>query len=329
MIDEPSFPNPTSMTQLLILLTLPEKVRKQYYNHLRSRFPSIAMDMVDHHSKVDPFIGSADILLTFGAHMADHVLEKGKKLKWIQALGTGVDGIVDRPPLRDGVLVTNMHGLHGDSVPEAAIMLMLALARDLPRALRNQRERKWERYPARLLKGKTVGIFGVGAIARSLAPKCKAFGMNVVGISSEPREMPGLDRVVHRDTLGEVAHELDFLVLLTPHTLETHGIVSANVLAAMKPSAYLVNLARGGVVDEDALVRALGEKRIAGAALDVFAAEPLPAEHPLWSMGHVIVTPHLGGFHDQYAEEALPTVEENLRKFLAGDIANMVNVVKQ
>jgi phosphoglycerate dehydrogenase-like enzyme len=317
------------MTRLLILLTLPEKVRGQYYDRLRSRFPSIAIDMVDHHSKVDPFIGSADILITFGAHMADHVLEKGKRLKWIQALGTGVDGIVDRPPLRDGVLVTNMHGLHGDSVPEAAIMLMLALARDLPRALRNQRERNWERYPSRLLKGRTVGIFGVGAIARSLAPKCKAFGMNVIGISSAPREMPGLDRVVHRDALGEVARELDYLVLLTPYTPETHGIVSANVLAAMKPSACLVNLARGGIVDEEALLRSLSEKRIAGAALDVFAAEPLPPEHPFWSMENVIVTPHLGGFHDRYPEEALPTVEDNLRKFLAGDIANMANVVKR
>lgn len=315
------------MTRVLILLTLPEKVRKQYYDHLRGRFPSIAIDMVDHHSKVDPFIGSADILITFGAHMADHVLEKGQKLKWIQALGTGVDGIVDRPPLREGVLVTNMHGLHGDSVPESAVMLMLALARDLPRALRNQRERKWERYPARLLKGRTVGIFGVGAIARSLAPKCKAFGMNVVGISSSPRETPGLDRVVHRDTLGEVVRDLDFLVLLTPYTPETRGIVSANVLAAMKPSACLVNLARGGILDEEALLRALSEKRLAGAALDVFAEEPLPPGHPFWSMENVIVTPHLGGFHDQYAEEALPTVVENLRKFLAGDIAHMVNVV--
>lgn len=317
------------MTQLLILLTLPEKVRNQYHDRLRSRFPSIAIDMVDHHTKVDPFIGSADILLTFGAHMADHVLEKGEKLKWIQALGTGVDGIVDRPPLRDGVLVTNMHGLHGDSVPEAAIMMMLALARDLPRALRNQGERRWERYPSRLLKGKTAGIFGIGAIARSLAPKCKAFGMTVIGISSTPRELPGLDRVVHRDALEEAVRELDYLVLLTPYTPETRGIVSAKVLAAMKPSSFLINLARGGIVDEDALMRGLREKRLAGAALDVFAAEPLPPGHPLWSMENVIVTPHLGGFHDQYAEEALPTVEENLRKFLAGDIASMVNVVKR
>jgi phosphoglycerate dehydrogenase-like enzyme len=317
------------MTRLLILLTLPEKIRMQYYKGLREAFPEMSIDLVDHHSKVDPYIGSADILLTFGAHMADHVLEKGKKLRWIQALGTGVDGIVDRTPFRKGVLVTNMHGLHGDSVPEAAIMLMLALARDLPRAMRQRNARKWERYPSQLLKGKTVGIFGVGAIARSLAPKCRSFGMTVVGITSAPRAMEGFDRMVHRDDLESAVRELDFLVLLTPYTPETHGIVGAKMLAAMKPSAFLVNLARGGIVDEDALVGALREKRLAGAALDVFAAEPLPEDHPLWSMDNVIVTPHLGGFHDQYAEEALPTVVENFRKFLAGDLDKMKNVVKR
>jgi phosphoglycerate dehydrogenase-like enzyme len=122
---------------------------------------------------------------------------------------------------------------------------------------------------------------------------------------------------------------LDFLVLLTPYTPDTHRIVSAKVLAAMKPSAFLVNLARGGIVDEAALAGALRERRIAGAALDVFATEPLPAEHAFWGMDNVIVTPHLGGFHDQYAEQALPTVEENLRRFLAGDLTNMINVVRR
>jgi len=317
------------MANVLIVLTLPEPVRMQYFNHLRRQFPELKLDMVDHHSKVDPFIGDADILVTFGAHMADHVLEKGKKLKWIQALGTGVDGIVDRPPFREGVLVTNMHGLHGDSVPEAAIMLMLALARDLPRAMRNRSARKWERYPSQLLKGKTVGILGVGAIARSLAPKCKSFGMKVVGITSSVRDMDGFDRMVHRDDLEDAVRDLHFLVLLTPYTQETHGIVSAKVLAAMKPSACRVNLARGGIVDEEALLRALREKRLAGAALDVFASEPLAAEHPFWSMDNVIVTPHLGGFHDEYAEQALPTVEENVRKYLAGDLGQMINVVKR
>ncbi len=317
------------MPALLIVLTLPEPVRMKYYNHLRAKFPELDVNMVDHHGKVGPYIEAADILVSFGVQLADHVYKEGRNLKWIQALGTGVDGITDQPSLRGDVLVTNMHGLHGDSMPESAILSMLAFARNLPRSLRNQGRRKWERFPTGLLKGKTVGILGVGAIAESLAPRCKAFGMTVVGITSAKREVAGIDRMFLRGELVQAVKDVDFLVVLTPYTPETRGILGAKVFAAMKPRSFLVNLARGGVVDEDALLAALREGRIAGAALDVFAVEPLPEDHPFWGMENVIVTPHLGGFHDQYAEQALPTVEENLRRFLAGDIDNMVNVVKR
>jgi D-2-hydroxyacid dehydrogenase (NADP+) len=316
------------MTNVLLVLTLPEPVRMQYFDHIRKAFPEVKLDMVDHHSKVDPYIGAADILITFGVQVAAHVFDKAKRLKWVQALGTGVDGIVDQPGLKKDVLVTNMHGLHGGPVSEAALTAMLALARDLPRSMRLQRARRWERFPARLLKDKTVGIFGVGAIALELAPKCKAFAMKVVGISSKKREVPGFDEMVGREALGEAVKTLDFLVLLTPYSEETHNIVDAGIFAAMKPGAYLVNLARGGIVDEAALIDALKAKKIAGAALDVFAREPLPADSPLWDMDNVIVTQHQGGFFDSYPRFAIPVVEENMRKFLAGDIASMVNVVK-
>lgn len=317
------------MSALLIVLTLPEPVRMKYYDHLRAKFPELTVNMVDHHSKVGPYIETADILVSFGVQLADHVYKEGRNLKWIQALGTGVDGITDQPSLRGDVLVTNMHGLHGDSMPESAILSMLAFARNLPRSLRNQGRRKWERFPTGLLKGKTVGILGVGAIAESLAPRCKTFGMTVVGITSAKREVAGIDRMFPRDELVQAVRDLDFLVVLTPFTPETRGILGAKVFAAMRPRSFLVNLARGGVVDEDALLEALRQGRIAGAALDVFAVEPLPEDHPFWGMENVIVTPHLGGFHDQYAEQALPTVEENLRRFLAGDFDNMINVVRR
>jgi D-2-hydroxyacid dehydrogenase (NADP+) len=318
------------MTNLLIMLTLPEKVRNRYYSQLKAKFPGINIDMVDHHSKVGPYIGSADILVTFGAHMSDHVLKEGANLKWVQALGTGVDGIVGEPSLRDGVLVTNMHGeIMADSMADAAFLSMLALSRNLPRALRNQSRRTWERFPSRLLNGKTVGIFGVGMIAADLAPKCKAFGMRVVGITSTKRELPGFDRMVGREELERTLPDLDYLILLIPYSAETRGIVGAKVLSAMKPSSFLINLARGGIVDEESLVNALKDGKIAGAALDVFATEPLPEDHPFWAMENVIVTPHLGGFHDEYAHRALPTVEENVRRFLAGDTRNMINVVRR
>ena len=132
-----------------------------------------------------------------------------------------------------------------------------------------------------------------------------------------------------RDELMEAVRELDYLILLTPYSPATRGIVDAKVLAAMQPTSYLVNLARGGVVEEAALIDALRSARIAGAALDVFAQEPLPPDHPFWDMEQVIVTPHLGGFSDVYADHALPIVEANIRRFLAGDISNMINVVRR
>ena len=301
----------------------------QYYGHLCKTFPELKIDMVDHHGKVAPHIAAADVLLTFGPMMADHVVAAATNLKWIQALGSGVDGIVDLPSLRDEVLVTNLHGIQGPPVSEATLMAMLALSRGLPRSLRSQGERKWDRFPARLLKDKTVGIFGVGVIAAELAPKCKAFGMTVVGISSARRTVPGFDRMYARDELEQAVRELDYLVLLTPYSAATRGIVGEKVLAALKPSSYLVNLARGGVVDEAALVRVLQEGRIAGAALDVFGQEPLPAEHPFWGMDRVLITPHLGGFCDVYVDHALPVVEHNIRCFLAGQRGKMKNVVRE
>ncbi len=317
------------MTNVLIVLTLPEAVRMQYFEHVKKHFPEVRLEMVDHHSKVDPYIAAAEVLITFGPHVANHVFEKAKNLKWVQALGTGVDGIADQPGLRKDVLLTNMHGFHGGPVSEAALLAMLSLARELPRSLRAQARRKWERFPVKLLKGKTVGIFGVGTIAAELAPKCKALGMKVVGVSSAAREVRGFDAMHGREDLEQAVKDWDYFVLLTPFTPGTKNIVDAKIFAAMKSSSFFINLARGGVVDEDALLDALKKKKIAGAALDVFAQEPLPEDSPFWDLENVIVTQHQGGFFDGYPGFALPVVEENMRKYLAGDLKGMINVVKR
>ena len=315
------------MTNLLILLAMPEAVRMQYRDRLAARFPEINVTLVDHHSKVGPYIASADALVTFAPMLADHVLEEAQRLKWVQALGTGVDNLTDRPALRRDVIVTNVHGIHGAPVSEAAIASMLALARNLPRAIRLQDKHQWQRWPAQLLHNKTVGIFGIGAIAEALAPKCKVLGMQVVGVSSAPRPVDGFDRMHPTSELGSIVGTFDFFVLLTPLTEKTRNSIGADVFAAMKPTAFFVNLARGGVVDESALVAALRDKRIAGAALDVFVEEPLPADHPFWDMDNVIITTHQGGFCDVYIDHAWPTLESNMRCFLAGDFGAMINVV--
>jgi len=244
------------MVNVLILLTLPEPIRNQYRDRLRKRFPEIAIEPVDHHSKVGPYIDRADALITFAPMLSGDVLAAAPRLKWVQALGTGVDNLIDQPVLRKDVIVTNMRGIHGAPVSEAALAGMLALARGLRQTIGAQDERQWRRFPAQLLQDKTVGIFGVGQIAEVLAPKCKAFGMRVVGVTSAPRELAGFDRMYRREELVRVVGDFDFLVLLTPLTAATRNGIDAGIFAAMKSTSYLINLARGGIVDEPALIEA-------------------------------------------------------------------------
>ena len=317
------------MPHVLILTEVQEGMRARYRSMLLERFPQLTIDVVLHHSEVDPYIADIDVLLCFSPPMADHVVRDAKKLKWIQALGVGVDNIVDLPSLGPEVLVTNVRGIHGAPVSEAAVAYMLSLARELPRATHRQDEAKWERWPATLLDGKTVGILGVGAIATHLAPICKALNMTVIGISSAPRAAENFDRMVSRDDLVEVAPGLDFLVALTPLTAQTRNIIGARVLAAMKPTAYLINLARGGVVDDEAVMKALERGEIAGAALDVFAQEPLPPDSPLWKTKNVSIFSHLGGYSHGYEDRAMPTIAHNMQCYLDGDWKKMLNVVRK
>jgi len=317
------------MTDVLILTEVQEAMRARYKAMLLERFPQLTVNVVGHHSEVGPYIAGTEILLCFSPPMADHVVAEAPKLKWIQALGTGVDNIVDLPSLGPEVLVTNVRGIHGPPVAEATIAYMLSLARDLPGSVRAQDRATWQRWPAKLLSGKTVGIFGVGLIAEYLAPLCKQFGMTVVGFSGSPRPAPGFDRMEARADLIKAAPQLDYLVALAPLTAETRGVIGAELFAAMKPSAYLVNVARGGVVDEPALIAALEAGAIAGAALDVFSEEPLPSSHPLWTTKNVTIFPHLGGYSEGYEERAMPTIEGNMRKFFNNDQKSMINIVRR
>jgi phosphoglycerate dehydrogenase-like enzyme len=269
----------TAMPNLLILTEVQEAMRARYKAMLLEQFPQLTINVVGHHSLVEPYIADTDILLCFSPPMADHVVRDAPKLKWIQALGTGVDNIVDLPSLGKEVLVTN--------------------------------------------------ILGVGLIAEYLAPVCKALHMTVIGISATPRTAPGFDRIVARSDLVKVAGELDFLVTLAPPTAETRGIIDAKVLGAMKRSAYLINVARGGLVDEKALIAALENGTIAGAALDVFTQEPLPSNSPLWKTKNVTIFAHLGGYSQGYEDRAMPTIAGNMRKFLSNDLKSMINIVRK
>ena len=317
------------MTNVLILTEVQEAMRARYKAMLLEKFPQLTINVVGHHNDVGPYIADTDVLLCFSPPMADHVVAEAPKLKWIQALGTGVDNIVDLPSLGKEVVVTNVRGIHGAPVAEATIAYMLSLARDMPRSVHSQDRNTWDRHPAKLLTGKTVGIYGVGLIAEYLAPILKALGMTVIGLSGTPRPQAGFDRMVARTDLIALAPELDYLVALAPLTEETRHVIGDKVFAAMKPSAYLVNVARGGVVDEPALIKALESGQIAGAALDVFAEEPLPSSSPLWQTKNLTLFAHLGGYSEGYEDRAMPTIAGNMAKFLNNDLKSMINIVRK
>jgi len=303
---------------LLIFLTHPEPTRSGYEKYLAPRHAELKITTVGTRDEALKLAPNADILMAFGPQVRKDFFQHTSRLKWVHSLGTGTDGITDSPYLGKDVIVTATRRIHGAPISELAFLTMLAFARDFRRIERQRGEQRWERYPGTLLEGKTCGILGVGAIAEGLAPRCKAFGMRVVGISRTKRLVPGFDAMFSRAEMAQAAAELDYFVLLLPLEDDSRNIVDARVLAAMKPSAFLINLARGGVLDEGALTAALNEKRLAGAHLDALAKEPLPPDNPLWSMPNVIITPHIGGYYDDYPRDAAMQFEQSLAHLMAG-----------
>jgi len=314
---------------VLIFLTHPEPTRSGYEKYLKPRHPELSITTVSDRDEALKLASDADILMAFGPQVKTDFFKNTPKLKWVFSLGTGTDGITDSPFLGKDVVVTAVRGIHGSPISEMAFLHMLAFARDFRRIERQREAKRWERYPGTLLDGKTVGILGVGAIAEGLAPRCKAFGMRVVGISRTSRPVPGFDKVFSRAEIVQAVAEIDFLVMLVPLEDDTRNFVNDRVLAAMKPTSFLINLARGGVLDEDALIRAINAKTIAGAALDALATEPLPSTSPLWNMPNVIITPHLGGYYDNYPRDAAMQFEQSLKHFLVGKPELMLNREKR
>jgi phosphoglycerate dehydrogenase-like enzyme len=205
---------------------------------------------------------------------------------------------------------------------------MISLSRRFPRMQANQRAHVWERWPQQILLGKTAVIAGIGPIAEDLATRCKAFGLTTIGISDARKEAVGFDQLLPRARITEACGRADFLVILVPLTDQTRGMINATVLSALKPTSIVINLARGPIIDEGALVEALQSGKIGGAGLDVFENEPLPSASPLWDMPNVIITPRIGGMSDEYPRQVLPVVVHNLSAFARGARDEMINVVR-
>jgi phosphoglycerate dehydrogenase-like enzyme len=263
-------------------------------------------------------LAEADVLFAFDVTEAD--LERAPRLRWLQILSAGADRLPHAALRARGVRVTNVAGIHTEALSEHALLLMLALARRLPVAVRLQAERRWDQEPFRrlaTLAGKTALVVGYGAVGRGLVRRLEALDMTVRVVSRRPRT-DGSVVVEGLEALDRRLAEADWVVLTLALTPETRGLFDAARLARFKPGAVLVNVARGAIVDGEALAAALTTGRLGGAGLDVAPAEPLPPEHSLWTLPNVLITPHVGGRQEHYVDRAVAVFSDNLRHFLAG-----------
>jgi phosphoglycerate dehydrogenase-like enzyme len=315
------------MSPRVVYIGAPEAAAASFAERVRSDFPHLELLATDDRAAAIERLAAAEAIIGHHFQFDDALLARAPRLRWIQSLTTGTDAILRLASFPREVVVTSTRGMHGPQMSELVLLDMLSLARDFPRMLRNQWQRRWERWPQPLLAGKTAVIVGVGAISEALAPRCKALDMTVYGVSGSTRQPPGFDRIFSRGELCHAASLADFLVLIVPLSAETENLIDHRALAAMKPTAFLINVARGGVLDEGALIDSLRAGRIAGAALDVFRQVPLPADSDLWGEERLILTPLIGGMSDVYLEQAYPLVRRNLQCFLSGRLDDMVNVV--
>lgn len=309
------------------LIILDDTEEKEGYRAaVESNFPELTVHAFSNEENIGDLIEEADILFT--RKISDGLLQRAKKLQWIQVKTSGVNYIVDLPSFGRDILLTSGRGIHGPQVSEMAILQMLALNRNFPQNVRNQEKKIWDRWPGKLLYRKDVGILGIGVIGEEIARKCKAFGMTVYGIDIAKREVDSVDHFYDPSVLLQVMPKVDYFIIVVPYTPETEHMINGKVLSAMKSTAYLINLARGKVVDEEALIEALEHQKIAGAALDTFWTEPLPEDHPLWGFENVIITPHVAGMSENYVEQIFGIFGENLRRFLHGERKNLINLVE-
>ncbi len=277
-------------------------------------------------------LARAEIMYTYGTLPMPH---QAPRLKWVQLNSAGADHILDHPLFKAGVIFTTASGLHATNIAEYVLASILAWSRHLQIFFSYQRRAEWgkdDHWPHLLpseLRGATLGVVGYGSIGREVGRLACTLGMPVLALKRHPqrRDDPGFSFVgdpqgclptafYGPDQLLEMLPLCDYVVLAVPLNAETRHMIGQRELRAMKPTAYLVNIARGAVVDEPALIRALQEGWIAGAGLDVFEQEPLPSDSPLWKMDNVILTPHISGFSPSYAERAMTIFIENLHRYL-------------
>ncbi len=305
---------------------------QQVIPDIQRRHPEVTFAVCEDRECVDRAIVDAD---AYCGWLTRDMFLTGKKLRWIQSLSTGVDSFLRIQELKDSdVILTNARGVHAVCLAEQTFAMIFGFTRGMKAFLEHQQRHEWAGRKLRdslvELMGSTLGIVGYGTVGHAIAERARAFGMRVLAVDVFPTDKPdqGL-QVYGLEDLNTVLGESDYVVITVPLTPETRGMMGAAQLAMMKPSAILVGISRGGIIDEAALVDALASGQIKAAALDVFETEPLPSDSPLWDIPNLIVVPHAAG-GSQYEAAAIRGIfRENIERFVRGDFPLRNEVSKQ
>ena len=285
---------------------------------LKQKHPEIEFAYCPSREETTSMIGDADIYMGW---LNRDIYMAAKQLKWIQSPSSGVNYFLEIPELVESdVLLTSASGTHGAAVAESAMAMILAITRGIRAAVFSQQNHSWDGRQIRSsmveLTGSTIGIIGFGAIGRALAKRAKAFDMRVIAVDLYPKEKPDyVDELWGLNRLDDLLRQSDYAVVMTPYTPETDGMIGAAQIALMKPTAMLVAMSRGGIVDQEAMAAALREKRIAAAAIDVAKPEPLPADNELWDLDNLLIAPHVAGGTQYEAKYVMEIFTENLERF--------------
>lgn len=296
-----------------------------WVERLRQEFQQLIIVQLADYERIAEEIADADIVI--GWSIRGEQVSAAKKLRWIHSTAAAVHALISPELQASDIVVTSARAVHGPVVAEHAMALVFAMAKRLPAAAKFQAQRHWAQQEMwntaprpRELRDATIVIVGFGAIGSALAQLAKSIGMRVIAVREHPEKGSGIaDQTFGFDNLKQVLPEGDFIVLAAPVTPKTRAFMNAERLALLKPTAYLINVGRGALIDEEALVHALHASQFAGAALDVVGHEPLPPHSPLWAMDHIFITPHTAGLAERLWERQYENFTDNLRRFLAGE----------
>jgi D-2-hydroxyacid dehydrogenase (NADP+) len=300
-----------SQYKVLVYYHIP-KFLKRYGKVLKEKRTDLPLFICDTKEKIEQHIEEADIIFS-GHTFPVELLPKAKNLKWIQSISAGVENFVLSGSIPEQVVLTKITGVHGPIMSEYVLGYILAVTLNMKSAFESQKKKDWPYYVPDTLRAKTVGVIGLGSVGACIANKLHLVGAEVIGLEEQEKRLPYIGREYMVSEMKEFLERSDFVVMSLPLTLKTKGIFGEKEFAMMKKSAYFINISRGPLVREEALVNALKSGQIAGAILDVFSEEPLPKNHELWELDNVIITPHISG--PSIPEDIVKVFLENLERF--------------